>query len=307
MLGVLKLIESEALRAGPIDQDLPFAWQRERLDAATLFANDRRPEVFSVSDIWVLARGRRVQCRHYRPGAGERLPAVVFFHGGGWVRSSVETHDRLAREIALVTDAAVVSVDYALSPEARFPHALEECADVTRWLRLNGASLGIDTGRLVVAGDSAGGNLAFGVALCLRDRGEDVLKAIAAFYPVCDFDLSTPSYREFAEGCFLTRDLMRGFWEAYAPGQALRHHPYAAPLRAGLSGLPPSLIQLAELDVLFSEGEAFAARLEAAGVDATCETYKGMAHGFIRHTGRVGMARTAMARLGEWLRPHLET
>lgn len=306
MLEVLKLIEREALRAGPIDQDLPFAWQRERLDAATLFANEQRPAVFSVSDIWVPARGRRVQCRHYRPNAGKRLPAVVFFHGGGWVRSSIETHDRLAREIALAAGAAVISVDYALSPEARFPHALEECADVTHWIRLNGPSLDIDAGRLAVAGDSAGGNLALGVALCLRDRGEDILKAVATFYPVCDFDLATPSYREFAEGCFLTRDLMRGFWEAYAPGQALRHHPYSAPLRAGLSGLPPTLIQLAELDVLFSEGAALAAKLKAAGVDATCEPYRGMAHGFMRHTGRVGMARTAMARLGEWLGTHLD-
>lgn len=305
MLGVLKMIESEALRAGPVDPELPFAWQRERFDAATLFANDDRPEVFSVSDISVPARGRRVQCRLYRPSPEKRLPAIVFFHGGGWVRSSIETHDRLAREIALTAEAAVVSVDYALSPEARFPHALEECADVTRWLRLNATYIDIDPDRFAVAGDSAGGNLALGTALFVRDRGEEPLKAIATFYPVCDFDFSTPSYSEFAEGCFLTRDLMRGFWEAYAPGQALRRHPYAAPLRADLTGLPPTLVQLADMDVLFSEGEALATRLQAAGVDTTCEIYSGMAHGFIRHTGRVAVARTAIGRLGLWLKPRL--
>lgn len=305
MLGVLKLVESEALRAGPVDPELPFAWQRERLDAATLFANDDRPDVFSVSDVLVPARGRRVQCRLYRPSAGKRLPTVVFFHGGGWVRSSIQTHDRLAREIALASGAVVISVDYALSPEAHFPHALEECADVTRWLRLNAGDLDIDTDRLAVAGDSAGGNLALGTALFLRDRGDEPLRAIVTFYPVCDFDFSTPSYQEFAEGCFLTRDLMRGFWEAYAPGQALRHHSYAAPLRADLTGLPPTLVQLANMDVLFSEGEALATKLKSAGVDATCEIYKGMAHGFIRHTGRVAVARAAMARMGEWLRPRL--
>lgn len=305
MIGVLRLIEEEGLKAGPLDPASPLGPQRERLDSATLFANDGRPDVFSATDIAVPARGRRVQCRVYRLTAEEPLPVVVFFHGGGWVRSSVETHDRLAREIALACGAAVISVDYALSPEAVFPQALEECAAVTAWIATNAAGLGLDGARLALAGDSAGGNLALGTALALRDRGADMVQAIATFYPVCDFDFATPSYGDFAEGCFLTRDMMRAFWNAYAPGEALRWHPYAAPLKANLAGLPPVLIQLAELDVLFSEGEALHAALLAAGVQSTCETYPGMAHGFIRHTGRIARAREAMKRLGAWLAPRL--
>jgi acetyl esterase len=192
------------------------------------------------------------------------------------VWSSVDTHDRLAREYAAAGEVAVVSVDYALSPEAKFPQAVEECAAVTRHVAAHGAEWGLDPSTLLVGGDSAGGNLALATALLLRDTGGPALRGIVAVYPVCDSALDTASYQEFATGHGLTHERMSFYWSVYVPHAADRHHPLAAPLRADLTGLPPVLMQLAELDVLRSEGEAMAAKLKAAGVKVDLEVFPGM-------------------------------
>ncbi|MGH8229723.1 MAG: alpha/beta hydrolase, partial [Steroidobacteraceae bacterium] len=241
-------------------------------------------------------------CRVYRPRTDCALPLLVYFHGGGWVWSSIDTHDRLARELAAAGGLAVVSVDYALSPEASFPQALEECAAVIRHLAEHGAEWAIDPNRILLGGDSAGGNLALASALLLRAVSGPPLRAILAIYPVSDSDLMTPSYREFAQGYVLTAEKMRFYWSVYAPRPADRLHPLAAPLRADLAGLPPVMVQLAELDVLRSEGETLARKLDAAGVGVTCKIYPGMLHGFLRATGRVARAREAAADAGAWLR-----
>jgi acetyl esterase len=225
----------------------------------------------------------------------------VYFHGGGWVWSSVDTHDRLAREYAAAGEVSVISVDYALSPEAKFPQALEECAAVVRHVAAHGEELGLDGSRLLVGGDSAGGNLALATALLLRDTGGPTLRGVLAGYPVCDSNFETASYRAFGTGFGLSLERMAFYWDVYVPHAADRHHPLAAPLRADLRGLPPVLVHLAELDVLRSEGEALVAKLRDAGVQVDLEVFPGVAHGFLRAMATVSKARRAVELAGAWL------
>jgi acetyl esterase len=260
------------------------------------------PVMTQTSERWIAARGRRIFCRLHRPVDRPMLPAAIYFHGGGWFFSSVDTHDRVAREIAAAGELAVVSVDYALSPEAKFPQALEECAAVVRHLVTHGADWQLDPSRIVVCGDSAGGNLALATGLLLRDSGGPQLRGILAAYPVCDSDFSTQSYREFASGLPLTAEKMRFFWNAYVSHAVDMVHPLAAPLRADLRGLPPVLLHVAEIDVLRSEGEALGRKLRDAGVAVELETFPGLTHGFMRTTGAVARAREALAKAGVWLR-----
>lgn len=294
--------EAAAAAYPPIRLEFPFEPQRAINDALVLLSAVGGPVMADITDRWVAARGRRILSRLYRPRTDGVLPALVYFHGGGWVWSSIDTHDRLAREYAAAGEVAVVSVDYALSPEAVFPQALEECAAVVHYLAEHGADWGIDPERLLVGGDSAGGNLALATALLLREQRGPALRGILAVYPVCDAGLDTPSYREFADGYVLTAEKMRFYWSVYAPREADRLHPLAAPLRAELTGLPPVLVHLAELDVLRSEGEQLAEKLATAGVTVACEVFPGVIHGFLRQTARVARAREAVAKAGAWLR-----
>jgi acetyl esterase len=233
---------------------------------------------------------------------------LLYIHGGGWVWNSIDTHDRLMREYAAAAGCAVIGPDYALSPEAAFPQALEECAAVLRWVAAQGAEWGLDPARIVLGGDSAGANLAAGAALMLRDaEGLPAglpagLRGLLLNYGVFDSRLDTPSYREFATGYGLTLERMRFYWSAYAPREADRAHPFAAPLRADLAGLPPCLLHIAELDVLASENHAMAARLRAAGVAVEQAVFPGTVHGFLRAVGHVGQARRAVEQAGAWLR-----
>lgn len=294
---------AEAAKLPPIALKAPFDPQRVINDALAMTMAGGGPVMAESSDRWVAGRGRRILCRLHRPVDAPDLPVLVYFHGGGWVWSSIDTHDRLAREYAEAGRCAVVLVDYALSPEAKFPQALEECAAVVRWVAAHGAEWGLDPTRIALGGDSAGGNLALGTALFLRDTGGPALRGILALYPVCDADFDRPSYRAFGNGAyFLSEEKMRFYWTAYARDDADRLNPLAAPLRADLAGLPPVLVQLAELDVLHDEGAALAAKLQAAGVPTELQEFSGLIHGFARATGRVTKAREAKDRAGEWLR-----
>ncbi len=298
------LAEQDAAAASypPIRLEVPLDPHRAVNDALGLRIAQGGPTMAETADRWIAARGRRIFCRLYRPRADRALPALVYFHGGGWVWASVDTHDRLAREYAAGAGLAVVSVDYALAPEAKFPQALEECAAVVRHLAAHAPEWGIDPSRILLGGDSAGGNLALAAALLLRDTGGPALRGVLATYPVCDSDLDTPSYREFGTGWGLSRERMAFYWDVYVPHAADRLHPLAAPLRASLAGLPPVLVQLAELDVLRSEGEALVSRLRAAGVPVETETFIGVVHGFIRAGAQVAKAREAVAKGAAWLR-----
>jgi acetyl esterase len=256
-----------------------------------------------TTDRHVDARGRKIFCRVFRPATDRVLPTLVYFHGGGWVWANVHTHDRMTREYAAAGAVAVVSVDYSLSPEAKFPTALLECAAVVRFIAERGAEWGLDQGRILLGGDSAGGNLALATALLLRDTGGPALRGVLANYPVSDARFDTESYKAFGAGGYgLNLERMAFYWDVYVPHEIDRLHPLAAPLRADLTGLPPVMVLLAELDVLRSEGEALIAKLRAAGVAVETETFAGVVHGFLRATGSVQKARDAVAMAGAWMK-----
>ncbi len=294
--------EAEAAKYPPIQLEIPLDPHRTVNDAIAMPLAQGGPAMAETTDRWIAARGRRIFCRLYRPRTDRVLPVLVYFHGGGWVWASVDTHDRLVREYAAGAEVAVASVDYALSPEAKFPQAVEECAAALRYLGAHGGEWGLDPSRILLGGDSAGGNLALATALLLRDGGGPALRGLLTSYPVCDSNLDTPSYRDFASGYGLTREKMAFYWSVYVPHAADRLHPLAAPLRADFSGLPPVLVHLAELDVLRSEGEALVAGLRSAGVAVEGEIFTGVVHGFVRATAQVAKARDAMAKATAWLR-----
>jgi acetyl esterase len=228
---------------------------------------------------------RSVPIRIVRPvGAAEVLPAVMYFHGGGWVLGDRDTHDRLVREIAVGAEAAVVFVDYARSPEARYPMAIEQAYAATRYVADNAADLRIDPLRLAVAGDSVGGNMAAAVTLMANQcRGPKIAFQVL-FYPVTDSSFDTPSYTQFADGPWLTKRAMEWFWDAYLPDPAARKQPTATPLNASLdqlAGLPEALVITDENDVLRDEGEAYARKLSDAGVRVTAVRYNGTIHDFV--------------------------
>jgi acetyl esterase len=289
----------------PVRMEVPYEPHRRTVDAIAIKATIGGPAMAETTDRWIAARGRRILCRLYRPRVDATLPVMVHFHGGGWLQSSIDTHDRLAREYGAAGDVAVVSVDYALSPEAKFPQALEECAAVVRHLAEHGSEWNVDGSRILLGGDSVGGNLALTVALLLRDTNGPPIKGILGIYPVCDSRLDTPSYQSFGAGGFgLTLEQMKFVWDHYVPHEIDRLHPLAAPLRADLRGLPPVFLVLPEMDVLRSEGDALAVKLAAAGVPVQTEVIEGMVHGFLRACGTVQKARDTLELIGGWLRGH---
>jgi acetyl esterase len=296
-------MEAEAAKYPPVRVELPLQPHRKINDRLGMLTAHGGPVMAETTDRFLDARGRRIFCRVYRPVTDQALPTMVYFHGGGWVWANVDTHDRMVREYAAAGQVAVVSVDYALSPEAKFPQALEECAAVVRFVSTHGAEWGLDPTRIFVGGDSAGGNLALATALLLRDMGGPGLRGILANYPVSDSRFDTESYRAYGSGGYgLNTERMAFYWSVYVPHDIDRLHPLAAPLRADLTGLPPVMVLLAELDVLRSEGEALVAKLRASGVDVETETFGGVVHGFLRATGSVQKARDAVAMAGRWMR-----
>ena len=254
-----------------------------------------RPNIAVVKDLEIPGPAGRIPARVYRPTPQGELPVLVYFHGGGWAICSLETHDTTCRELANGAGCAVVSVDYRLAPEHRFPAAAEDCFAATGWVAKNVAAIGGDASRIAIGGDSAGGNLCAVVALLARDRGGPRLCHQLMIYPVTEYAFDTPSYRENAEGPLLTREAMRAFWKLYLAREEDGRNPYASPLRAAdLAGLPPAHVITAEYDPLRDEGEAYARRLEAAGVPVVVRRYDGMVHGFFGFTDMIDCARDAV-------------
>jgi acetyl esterase len=214
-----------------------------------------------------------VAVRIYRPfGSKGRLPVVMYFHGGGWILGSKNTHDRLLRDLVNATNAGFVFVSYTRSPEAQFPVPVEQAYAATQWVSQHGEELGFDSSRLAVAGDSVGGNMAAVVCQLAKERKGPAIRYQVMMYPVTDSSMSQPSYREFAEGPWLTNAAMAWFWDAYAPNKEDRKKTIAAPLSATLDqlkGLPPALVIVDENDILRDEGEQYARKLMQAGVEVT--------------------------------------
>lgn len=212
------------------------------------------------------------------------VPAIIYLHGAGWVFGNAHTHDRLVRELAAGTGAAVVFPEYDLSPEARYPTAIEQCYAVARWIVEHGADRGLDGTRIAVAGDSVGGNMAAALTLMAKERGDVPIVHQVLFYPVTDAAFDTASYQQFATGYFLRRDAMEWFWDQYTNSDGSRSEITASPLRATieqLTDLPPALVITAEADVLRDEGEAYANKLRAAGVPVVATRYQGIIHDFV--------------------------
>ncbi|MFE9625112.1 alpha/beta hydrolase [Streptomyces sp. NPDC006527] len=242
----------------------------------------------AVDEEWITVSGGptgSVRARIVKPaGATGTLPVILYIHGAGWVFGNARTHDRLVRELAVGAEAAVVFPEYDLSPEARYPVAIEQNYTVARWVVREGASKGLDATRIAVAGDSVGGNMTAALTLMAKERGDVPLVQQVLFYPVTDASFDTGSYHQFAEGYFLRRDAMQWFWDQYTTDEAERARITASPLRATtdqLTGLPPALVITAEADVLRDEGEAYANKLRTAGVPVTAVRYQGVIHDFV--------------------------
>lgn len=241
-----------------------------------------------VDEEWINVTGipaGGVKARIIRPpNVSGTLPVILYVHGAGWVFGGAHTHDRLVRELAVGVGAAVVFPEYDLSPEARYPVALEQCYAIAQWIVAHGEGAGLDPDRLAVAGDSVGGNMTAALTLMAKERGDVSLVQQVLFYPVTDANFDTGSYEQFAEGYFLTREGMKWFWDQYTTDPAQRAEITASPLRADtgqLKGLPPALVITGEADVLRDEGEAYANKLRDAGVPVTALRMQGIIHDFL--------------------------
>jgi len=281
-------------------------------DARQLFLETRPastptpPEIGSVRNVVAETSPGAIPLRVYRPAgvpATTPLPAYVYFHGGGWVIGDLETHEVLCRQLTAASGASVISVDYRMAPEHKFPAAVDDAWAATRWVVAHAGELGLDGSRLAVGGDSAGGNLAAVLALMARDAGAPAIKLQVLIYPVTDVMRETRSYDDFAEGYMLTRDSMRWFIAHYLKSKDDARDWRVSPLRApSLAGLPPALIVTAGNDPLRDEGEMYGGRLRDAGVMVDYVCYGGMIHGFVGMGKLIDTAQRAVSLIGDSLR-----
>ena len=274
------LLQQAAETGAPAFEELSVEEARESALFLGVVQGDP-PVVAGVENRRIPGPAGEIPVRIYTPGGPKPLAAFVYFHGGGWVVCTLDTHDTICRALANAIPAIVVSVDYRLAPEHKFPVPAEDAYAATRWVAEHATTLGADASRLAVGGDSAGGNLAAVVALMARDRGGPTLGYQLLTYPVIDASMSTPSYTDNAEGYLLTKSTMAWFWNHYLRSDEDRRNPYASPIAAKeLCGLPPATILTAEFDPLRDEGEAYAARLQQDGVPVRLTRYDGLIHGF---------------------------
>ena len=264
-----------------------------------------------VSEKTITADGKQIGLHIVRPaGAKGVLPAFIFVHGGGWILGDFPTHERFVRDLVADSGAVAIFVNYTPSPEARYPVAINEIYAATRWVAENGAQIGVDGKRLAIAGNSVGGNMATVVALMAKAKGTPALRAQVLFWPVTNANFENASYDKYANDHFLTKGMMKWFWDAYTNDAKQRQEIYASPLLATpeqLKGLPPTLIQTAENDVLRDEGEAYARKLDAAGVSVVATRYNGMIHdfGLLNVLSEVPTTRAALHQASEELRQRL--
>jgi acetyl esterase len=300
----------EATSKPPFIYELTPAEARKVLDDVQAAPIDK----LAVDERWITVSADvgDVRVRTVRPPDVEgTLPVVLYMHGGGWVLGNADTHDRLVRELAVGTGAAVVFVEYDRSPEAHYPVAIEQGYATAQWIVREGAANQLDPDRLAVAGDSVGGGMTAALALMASERGDVRFVQQSMYYPVTDGRMDTASYEQFATGYFLLAKSMEWFWDAYLPEVDRRSEPFASPLRASdeqLAGLPPAFVIVDEADVLRDEGEAYAARLRAAGNAVTTVRYDGITHDFMMlnplsgtHATRAAVAQ-AIAVLRDALR-----
>ncbi|HFJ8953239.1 TPA: alpha/beta hydrolase [Serratia liquefaciens] len=264
-----------------------------------------------ISEKTIHVDGQDILLHIVRPAkAKEKLPVFMFFHGGGWVLGDFPTHERLVRDLVHSSGAAAVFVNYTRSPEAPYPVAINQAYAATEWVAEYGEKINVDGSRLAVVGNSAGGNIAAVVSLMAKGKGTPALRSQILLWPVTHANFDTESYHQFGEGYFLTRNMMKWFWDHYTTDKAQRKEIYASPLNATLEqlkGLPPALVQTAELDVLRDEGEAYARLLNAAGVEVTSTRYNGLIHdyGLLNAIAEVPAVHSAIHQAGRALKHYL--
>jgi len=295
------LDQVQALGAPPLNSLSPAD---ARLAAKALAGLSGTAEaVASVENRTVPGLAGPIPVRIYTPAGDGPFPVLVYFHGGGWVIGDLDTQDGACRALANRAGSVVVSVDYRLAPEHKFPAALEDTYAATEWVAGNAANINADPARIAIGGDSAGGNLAAATAQKARDLGGPRLAFQLLVYPVTDGACDSASYRDNANGYLLTNDMMQWFWNQYVRSTADRLNPMASPLRTrNLGGLPPALVQTAEFDPLRDEGEAYAVRLKEAGVAVALTRYDGMIHGFFGMGSMIDKAKTAISEAATALR-----
>jgi acetyl esterase len=288
-------LDTLAAGGGPPLEQLPVAEARKVPRLMIDLAGPEEP-VAQVDNRTVPGPVQPIPIRIYRPLLAQGLPALVFFHGGGFVICNLDSHDRQCRILANASGCVVIAVDYRLAPEHKFPAAADDAYAATRYVAEHAAEFGIDPGRIAVGGDSAGGNLAAVVALMARDREGPRLKFQLLIYPLTDFEDDSPSMRAYARDHFLAREQLDWFMGHYLASPADARTPYASPAYAeDLRGLPPAMVITAECDPLRDQGEAYARRLQEAGVPVVLKRYEGMIHPFLSLGGIIDAGRTALA------------
>lgn len=299
-----KLLAESAQSGRPNAHHLPIEEARANFEAT--FAALAVEEIAFTRDLVAVADNQDVPVRIYRPeGAGQRSPLITYFHGGGWQMGSLESHDGICRALANRTGYVVMSVAYRRPPEHVFPAAAEDCSAALAWAVHRADELGIDPSRVAVAGDSAGGNLAAAVTLRARDEDGPAIKAQVLLYPATTFDLDLGFDLDF-EGMILFRDEVQWHKDAYFARADDADSPWASPLSANLTGLPPALVITAEYDPIRPQGELYAEKLTRCGVPTTWQRFDGMVHGFAQFPMLFDEAETAVQRAATFLTGHLD-
>jgi acetyl esterase len=306
---LVKLAEADST---PLEKLSPEAARQVLSDAQSSVKVDTSG--IEVTDRMIDIEGHLISLTVVRPEEMQgTLPGIMFFHGGGWVLGDFPTHERFVRDLCLASGCAVIFVNYGRSPEAEYPSAVVECFLATKWVSKSGNEIGVDGDNIAVAGNSAGGNIATVVCLMARENANlPVIKHQTLFWPVTDAEFDTDSYEDFEKGYFLTRSMMRWFWDQYSSHVDAKKEMYASPLRAPLEklrGLPPALVQTAEFDVLRDEGEHYAHLLMQAGVVVTANRYLGTIHdfGLLNALADTPAAKNAIAQAAAEIRKHLVT
>ncbi|MBM3946737.1 MAG: alpha/beta hydrolase [SAR202 cluster bacterium] len=280
----------------------PNATPQQRRDAMKSMPRPQGPAVYQTADRTIPGPVGGIPIRVYTPVGAGPFPVLVWFHGGGWVVGDIEMSDATARQLCVNAECIVVNVDYRLAPEHKFPIPAEECYAATVWTHKNGAMHNIDTSRIAVGGDSAGGNLAAAVALMAKERGGPKLSHQLLVYPVTNHDYNTRSYQDNTT-YGLNKDSMVWFWNHYLAKPEDGMTPLASPLQArDLKGLPPALVITGEFDPLRDEGNEYAKRLQAAGVPTVNKTYEGVAHGFFGQWAMIDKGKQAVMQASEALK-----
>ena len=284
----------------------PLPELRQQLRTMVMLMDEPAPPLACIEDIRIPGPAGEIPARVYAPSAGAPLPAVVYFHGGGWVQGDLETHHGLCARLARHAGVLVVAVDYRLAPEHKFPAAVEDCMAAYRWMRSHGRDIGADSNRVAVAGDSAGGNLSAVVSQLAASTGIAVPACQVLIYPAVDFSFETASHRELENGHVIPRDRVLWYMEQYLATEADQSDLRASPLRApSVAGQPPAMIVTAGFDPLRDEGHAYAQKLRQAGVDVVYREYPGQIHAFVSLTKAIPQGMACTLDIAEYLRKRL--